>query len=306
MFLFNGKAACTFGVGIVIASIAITTPAVAHPGSGIAVDRSGQIYFMDTGSGLWKIDVQGKLIRLGGPLFHWMAIDQDDRFSNVRLPAGSGGDIVRIGSNPTVLASSDYPIAIGLDGNLYYPVHGPERRVQIMRLTPQGQTSVLGLLPANGASGQPLRDLNGLTAAPDGSLYYAENGAVGRITMEGKISLVVPNVHLSTCSAVPGMTEHDNPLLRGLQVDSTGTIYVAASGCGSVLKIMPGRPVTTISRVTGPWSPTAIAVFGGTVYALEYLHTAVETSRSRAEWIPRVRRITSDGQSAIVATVRRP
>lgn len=32
-----------------------------HPGSGIVVDKFGQIYFSDTGKGVWKIDTHGEI-----------------------------------------------------------------------------------------------------------------------------------------------------------------------------------------------------------------------------------------------------
>ena len=37
-----------------------STSIMAHPGSGIVVDRRGEIYFVDTGSGVWKIDLHGR------------------------------------------------------------------------------------------------------------------------------------------------------------------------------------------------------------------------------------------------------
>ena len=83
------KATIQFVLGILSASCMVATPARAHPGSGIVVDRTGKVYFMDTGFGVWKIDLHGKLTRVGGPRFHWMAIDLDDRFAKVRLPSGS-------------------------------------------------------------------------------------------------------------------------------------------------------------------------------------------------------------------------
>src|ERR1051325_3415378 len=143
-------------LALAIASLScvIAPPARAHPGSGIVVDRQGQVYFIDTGAGVWKIDLQGNLSRIGGPFFHWMAIDLDDRFANVRLPSGSAGDVVRVGASPTLLVSSDFPIAIGRDGNLYYPSRGSRGVIEIMKLTPTGQTSKFASLTANGANGQ--------------------------------------------------------------------------------------------------------------------------------------------------------
>jgi streptogramin lyase len=63
-----------------------------------------------------------------------------------------------------------------------------------------------------------LRWINGLAAGPDGSLYYTEDNAVRRIDQRG----------------VPGT---DGPTLRGLAVAPDGVVFVAAAGCGAVLKI---------------------------------------------------------------------
>jgi hypothetical protein len=55
--------------------------ALAHPGSGIVVDRLGQVYFVDMVSGIWKLDAQGTLTHLPGSAFHWMTLDAAGRFA---------------------------------------------------------------------------------------------------------------------------------------------------------------------------------------------------------------------------------
>jgi hypothetical protein len=266
----------------------------AHPGSGIVVDRLGQVYFVDTGSGLWKIDTHGVLVKITAPRFHWLTLDAQDRFASARLPSGSTGDITRVGSTPTLLLASDYPLAIGSDGNLYYPSgHAGGDSLDLLRLDPTGRSSILATVS--------LPYLNGLAAAPDGSLYYTENRAIRRVNPEGEVSTVVADVALSACARIPG-NDPDDPLLRGLAVDSTGTVFVAASGCGSVLEITPNGQVSTVLHLEGPWSPTAVALFHGEIYVLEYLHTPDE---DRLQWLPRVRRISADGKDVIIASVTR-
>jgi hypothetical protein len=268
----------------------------AHTGSGIAVDRLGQVYFLDTGSGLWRIDARGNLTHLSKTLFHWLAIDEGDRFASSRLPSGALGDILRVGAKPTLLLSSDYPIAIGQDGNLYYPLGRPGG-VRIMRMLPNGATSVLATLPAT-TSGQPLPHVNGITAGPDGSLYYTENNAIRRITAQGRVSTVATISALVGGPSIPGTDQH--PYLRGLAVDARGVMYVADNGDARVLKITPDGQVTTMLQTQSPWSPTAVALFGSDVYVLEFLHTARDVRR---DWLPRVRKIASGGKATIIATV---
>lgn len=279
--------------------IDLVSPAImAHPGSGIAVDRQGQVYFLDTGSGLWRIDRRGHVTHLSRTLFHWLAIDEDDCFANTQFPSGPLGEIIKVGTNPTVLLSSDYPIAIGRDGNLYYP-SGPAGNLRLMRMEPSGSSSVVVALPPM-ANGRALPHIGGIVASADGSLYYTEDGAIRRISALGQIGAVVTVQAPATLPSIPATDEH--PYLRGLALDAQTVIYVADSGDARLLKITPNGRITTVVQTQSPWAPTAVALFGREVYVLEYLHTARDVRR---DWLPRVRKISSDGTSTIIMTVDR-
>jgi DNA-binding beta-propeller fold protein YncE len=289
-----------WGFVLLLAGVCLfSTLAAAHPGSGIVIDRFGQIYFVDMVSGVWKVDTHGALTHLPGPAFHWMALDADNRFGAVRLPSGSGGDVARLRANPVLLLASSFPVVIGRDGILYYPTHGTgvPNPLQMMKLLPSGQTASMASLPST-TVGLPIRDLNGLAAGPEGSVYYTEKDAIRRISRDGHVSIVVENILRVHCASIP--EGGPDPLLRGLDVDSAGTIYVAATGCGSVFKITPAGQVTLLFQLPSPWSPTGIALFGKDVYVLEFLHPE---SDDRSEMLPRVRKITPDGRTTIVATV---
>ena len=58
----------------------------AHPGSGIVVDRAGNIYFTDTGHGIWKIDPQRRVTQHEGSAFRSLTIDQGSRHASGRWP----------------------------------------------------------------------------------------------------------------------------------------------------------------------------------------------------------------------------
>jgi hypothetical protein len=95
-------------------------------------------------------------------------------------------------------------------------------------------------------------------------------------------------------------------MLRGLAADGHGTIYVAASGCGSLLKVSASGQVTTVHQLQSPWTPTAVALFKDNIYVLEYLQTAASMQpEDRSAWLPRVRKITADGRSTIIASIDR-
>ena len=286
----------------IILSIAVAgllaTAAMAHPGSGILVDRLGQVYFIDTGSGLWKIDTKGGLSHLSPLRNHWLAMDPNDRFTQSRLPTDPGHDwvITAAGSNPTMLISTDFSLVIGQDGNLYYP-SVRERNVRILRTTPTGGTTTFATLPRS-VAGPPIEWINGITTGSDGSFYYTENNAVRRISARGEVTTVATVAALTNCPAIPG--SESRPYLRGLKVDSNGVVYVADAADARVLKITPDGKVTTILQLESPWAPTDVAVFRDIVYVLEFTHDAGD---DRTTWMPRVRKITPDGRSAIIVTV---
>lgn len=274
--------------------LAVST--VAHPGSGILVDRLGQVFFIDTGSGLWKIDTKGALTHLSPLRNHWLAMDPNDRFTGSVLPTDPRRDwvITAAGSNPTILISTDFPLLIGQDGNLYYPsVREQDRR--ILRHDGAGGITTFATLP-RAAKGEQW--INGIATGPDGSIYYTDDTVIGRITARGEVSTVATITALGKGAAIPGVDMR--PYLRGLKVDSKGAVYVADNGDARVLKITPDGKVSTLLQLESPWAPTDVALFGDIVYVLEFLHTPGD---DRTEWMPRVRKITPDGKSTIIVTI---
>lgn len=281
---------CWLALVLLVAACLTPAAAAAHPGTGIVVDRLGQVYFVDMVSGVWQFDAHGVLTHIPGPAFHWMSLDVDGRFASTRLPSGSAGDIVRLGTTPTLLLASDFPIAMDSDGSVYYPSHDGRTPIEIVRLLPSGQRSTMARLPAMG-SGGPLRDLNGLAAGPDGSLYFTADAALFRVTRAGLVSTIVAGVTVPGCPS---------PLLRGLSVDAGDTVYVAATGCGRVLRVSPAGDITVVWRSTGTWAPTGVTLLGHTLYVLEFQHPQTD---DRREMLPRIRKVTPDGGSIILATV---
>jgi hypothetical protein len=77
---------------------------------------------------------------------------------------------------------------------------------------------------------------------------------------------------------------------------------VAATGCGSVFKVAPGGRVTVLSQLPRAWSPTGVATFGSDLYVLEFERGDTEDRRAM---LPRVRKISADGKTVVVATVTR-
>ncbi|MEA2489153.1 MAG: hypothetical protein QOH21_945 [Acidobacteriota bacterium] len=276
--------------------------AAAHPGAAIGVTADGRVYFVDTGGGVFSIERDRKVVRQDGPALHWFALDPQGRFRNTPWPPTPGAEFRSIGSRPALVLSSDYPVAIGADGKLYFPQAGRDGRVRIVGLDAAGALSQRAALPPFTSQGQPATWINGLASGPNGSLYYTEDRAIRRIDAQGRVSTVAANVAVDRCTAIPGIAAAERPYLRGLTVAPDGSVYVAASGCGAVLKIDGAGKRPTVLRTAAPWSPTAVAVANGEIYVLEYLHTA---SDDRREWIPRVRKIAANGTVTTLATSNR-
>lgn len=286
-------------IGLVLCTL-FATSAAAHPGSGIAVDKDGNVYFTDTGMGIWKIDKEGKLIYMPASKFHWMTLDESGNFSE--SPKSFGGYFERVATNsgkPSLIMCSDFPLTVNPDGNIYY-VDTRHSSPKIIRRTPAGKETVL-------VSDKIFEFTSGICAGPDSSLYITEAGNAGantirKISMSGKIS---------TLASFTGKTSNDLPegtessYCRGLAVDSLGVVYVAATGSRSILKITPQGTITTIFQETNPWTPTGVTVFHGELYILEWHDTAPALQEVRKAWIPRVRKIGKDGKVTTLATVSR-
>lgn len=276
-------------------------PAFSHPGGSISVDASGRVYFVDTGRGVWRADPDGSLSRIHTLALHWMALDRDGRFAGVTPGGFDGGTVERVtapGAKPVLLLASDFPITIGRDGSLYYVPFKRTGNRELIRRTPAGERSVFAQLPT--ASGKDAtRWVNGIATAPDGSIYVTGDDEVFKVDTGGKVSALKTAVQLSDCAKNP--PENPKlPFLRGLAVGAEGTVYAAATGCRTVIAISARGDIRTILSAPSPWSPTAVAVAGGAIYVLEYLHTP---GHNRMEWLPRVRRIGPDGKVTVIANI---
>ena len=98
-----------------------------------------------------------------------------------------------------------------------------------------------------------------------------------------------------------GTPEDQKPFLRGLAVDSRGTVYAAATGCRCVVRVTPDGKVGVILKAERPWSPTGVAVHGNDIYVLEY--TSNPNKDDHNEWSPRVRKLARDGKVTTLATI---
>jgi hypothetical protein len=286
------------------------TSSLAHPGSGIVVDQKGRVFFLDTGdpdvrlSGcIWEIEKEGKLncFHRGGA--HWLALDEKGKYSGEDLRKWWEKRITmnfeRVplpDSKAALLQADGAPFVVDRDGHLYWA----KGNLEIAKLSPDGR--VTSLAPSLKEITERLGGIKGLASGPDGLLYASCPSAVLKIKLDGTVTTLVNPIVLKDCEQdLPtGTPKSQMPYLRGLAVDRRGTVYTAATGCRSVLKITSNGEVTTILKAERPWSPTGVAVFDEDVYVLEY--TNANGARSEG-WLPRVRKLGRDGKVTVLASI---
>jgi hypothetical protein len=278
----------------------------AHPGTGIIVDRYGNIYFIYSGMGVVKISTDGKLSYIHKATDgHWMCLDEHGFFSQTQPKYFER--ITPDGTKPVIIyAGGGSPIVVNKDGNFYY-CGGPNGNMNpgaltLVRETPQKQQTIFSVHLEDTLS--KLNDgITGIAAAPDGTLYLACWSSLLKVTLDGKVTTLVHPVVVSDCDEDPADHKEINrgkPLLRGVAVDSSGTIYVAATSCHCLLKITFDGKIKTILKSERPWTPTGVAIHNGDVYVLEYTNANGPATEG---WFPRVRKIGKDGKATTIANL---
>jgi hypothetical protein len=278
--------------------------ASAHPASGIFVDGYGNVYFIHTGVGVAKISVDGKFIYIHKATDgHWMCLDEKGVFSQTQPKYFKR--ITRDGIRPAIIyAGGGSPIVVNQDGNFYYcggqngDLHPAAKTLG--RETLGKQQTIFAPTLENILN--KLNDgITGLAAGPDGSLYAACWNSLLKVNMNGKVTILAHSVKIIDCDEDPADHKEANrgmPLLRGIAVDSVGTVYVAATSCHCLLKITPDGKIKTILKAERPWSPTGVAVRNGNIYVLEYTNANGPATEG---WLPRVRKIGKDGKVTSIA-----
>jgi DNA-binding beta-propeller fold protein YncE len=278
--------------------------ALAHPGSGIVVDKAGNVYFNHTGRGVGKIDSHGMLTYVGETRGgHWLCLDAEGIFS--RTQPKHFERITPDGVKPALIyADGGSPLAVLRDGALYFASNDEKGMtpggLQVTRQSPSGEISIF---PPDGKKITEKLGITGLAPGPDGSLYVASPSAVLKLKMDGTFITLVHPIELKDCDVdYPDNNPSSTlPSLRGLAVDEDGTVFAAGVGCRAVVKISPdGKNVETVLKAERPWSPTGVAVDRAGIYVLEYTNA----NGSPAEgWRPRVRKLGRDGKVTTLLTV---
>src|SRR6185369_16704966 len=103
----------------------------------------------------------------------------------------------------------------------------------LVRAAPDGSLKNVATLPG-------MRWLNGIAAAPDGSIYGTSDTGIFRVTPTGGVVWIARNVAVQDCRSLADLEDLPAlPYLRGLAIADDGVLYAAASGCRAVVKISP-------------------------------------------------------------------
>jgi sugar lactone lactonase YvrE len=306
-------------IAIVVQCLLFTISAEAHPASGIVVDRAGNVYFSDLET-VWKIDNAGKLSifreGISGRHVHELAIDSQDNIYGADISYVSQKFISDIwkatpqGVFEYLLEPTDSPprgMSIWRDreGNNYLIDQNNHTKTHtlLLRRAPDGKVITLAGSSYGHADGKGtaarFSSVGNMAFGPDGSIYLSDGASVRKVAMDGTVITLAKGLDVRTRDDKPTLFGGSYGNLAGLTVNSAGTVYVADAGNRRLFKIDRDGKVDVVLRTDPPYFPNGVvAVPGGDLYVLEVGFT-IPSSWSG----PRVRKITADGTSTILATV---
>lgn len=307
-----------FAAAMILFLAPVTT---AHPATGIVVDRQGQVFFSDLET-VWKLSRDGKLsvFRAGvsGRHVHELTIDGEDNIFGADIsyePATKKwvSDVWKMtpeGKFSYLLAPTTDPtpgVSIWQDqkGRMFSIDQNNHTKTQTLLLmrTADGKVttfagSAYGHADGN-ATAARFGSVGGMAFGPDGDLYLTDGTSVRKVAMDGVVSTVATSLDFRTAEDKPTLFGGSEGILAGLTVDSRGNVYVADAGNRRLLRITNDGKVTVVYRADPPYFPNGVfATRTGDLYVMEVGFTMP------SKWSgPRVRKLSTDGSNALLATV---
>ncbi len=247
-----------------------TGAALAHPGTGIAEDGNGNIYYTDLEQ-VWRIAPGGtRTVVVSGVHTHELHLDSAGNLHGEhtwyegeatnrwgyrvwrRSPDGEIANVVP----PTAGFRTDYSFVRDAVGNMYSA--DPEGRV--VRRSPDGSKARL--------SERRFGEIRSILASPDGAVHLIAGGDLWRIERDGAARRLASRLSEQVASQ-PFVDERHR--IMGLWDDRQGNVYAAIWGGQKVKKIDPEGRVTVAARSTFPWSPSGgLVARDGRLWLLEY------------------------------------
>ncbi|MEO6066430.1 MAG: NHL repeat-containing protein [Gemmatimonadales bacterium] len=264
-----------------LALLGAPAAARAHPGSGIVVDRAGNVFFVQAGTHVvWKLSpagivtkfVEADIVRLPHHLVLdregtlYFASDFDGRIWRVR-PDGSLVEFFNtnriVGDSNVIIGSWGDPFTIDSSGDVY-ALRSPNDSA-IVHITPDGRVTSVATRARFGRL-----HFRSMAWGADGALYLTDADRVWRIVGDSATPIVPSGVRLLQAA--------------GLAVDHEGNIYVADFAAKRVVRL--GRdgtantpPALAGLSLSGPWGVTIAP--DGSVYVLDHPSGGVAVWRVR-------------------------
>jgi len=278
-------------------------PAQAHPGSGLAVDAQGRVFFT-AGPMIVRVETNG----VGRTIVYDAKHEKFYQLHHIqRAPDGGwltasdmGNAIWRFTSEGELSRfyppeNDDRPLSVGLggdpfavdrEGNVYAVNSRQNRFTQILKVSAEGQVRVLaggdwGFADGQGAEAK-FGNLHGgsMIVGPDGSLLLTEDYArVRRVSSNGVVTTIAGGATRGFANGRGAEARFDGA--TGLALDARGNVLVAEFS-GRIRQIDPAGVVTTLAGTgkaggkDGPLldatfdEPTGIAIGPtGDVFVLE-------------------------------------
>lgn len=296
--------------------LASPAPAAAHPGTGIAVDAAGRVYFTDLKQ-IWRCDPDGRLtvvvpgrhshgIRLSPDGTLWgehLSYDGSRWWSSAwKLPPG--GTRLEVSSPEEEGFPFLFPAAVAPDGTRYFARVDNNRRdrSEIFRQRPGDVPEpfaggTYGYADGSGAAAR-FGPIGAIAVGLDGTLFVTDAPAVRKVSPDGRVSTLARGGRLLKATLAGRLFGDRSGTLMGAAVDASGNVSVANYGGRRVVRISPSGAVSSVLESGVPWAPSGVALAGGALYVLEY------GAWPGSGMSVRVRRLGADGRITVLATIR--
>jgi streptogramin lyase len=258
----------TSRLGSLIAAFALAAIASAHPGSGIAVDSQGRVYF--------TVGPMIVMIATNGVARTIVHDQQNEKFHQLHhiqrapdgglLTASDMGNVIwrftpegklsqfyppENDMRALAVGTGGDPFAVDRTGNVYAVNSKQDRYTQVLKVTPDGQIKVLAGGSWGFADGKEIEakfgDLHGgsMLVAPDRALLLTDHYVrVRRIAPDGSVTTLAGGLKKGHADGPGRDARFDGA--SGLALDAQGNLLVAEQS-GRIRRISPAGSVSTLA-----------------------------------------------------------